>query len=114
MMSAEALRAAQKEGRAGVGTMHGGIPRGKGYYHLNISLVDSKTQVPITNAEVAVRVGTAIRAETRTLDLMAENNFVSYGQYFQLGSTDTYTIRAQIRRPGIPKMIEASFDFTPR
>ena len=114
MVPADALRTAQKEGRTGVGTMHGGVPRDKGYHHLNISLVDSKTQVPITDAEVTVRVGTPIRAGTRALELMAENNFVSCGQYFQLGSADLYAVKAQIRRPGVPKVTEASFDFRTR
>jgi cytochrome c5 len=110
MISAEALRKAQAEGR-NTGAMHGGIPSGKGYYHLNISLADSKTNVSISDAEVSVRVSDMLGAETRNLELMAENNAVSYGNFFQLTSGNTYTIGVQIRRPGVANPIETRFEF---
>jgi cytochrome c5 len=113
IVSAEQLRAAQKEGRPGA-AMLGSIPSGKDVYHVSITLVDAKTQVPVTNAEVKARVGTAARAEIKAMELEPQGTFASYGQYFELGSADLYTVRAQIRRPDMPAAIEASFDYRPR
>jgi cytochrome c5 len=96
------------------GALHGGTPRGKDVHHVSITLVDAKTQVPVTNAEVKARVGTAVRAEVKTLELVPQGHFASYGQYFQLGGADLYTVRAQIQRADMQRPIEASFDYRPR
>ena len=113
VVSAEQLRAAQKEGQPGSG-VQGGIPSGKDVHLVSITLVDAKTQVPVTNAEVKARVGTAARAEVKAMELVPQGTFASYGQYFELGSAELYTVRAQIRRPGVPRTLEASFDYRPR
>jgi cytochrome c5 len=110
MISADAIRKEQAEGR-NTSAMHGGIPSGKDYYHLNLSLVDHKSQVPVSDAEVRVKVSDSFGAETRNLELMAEYNTVSYGNYFRLTSGNTYSISAQIRRPGVPNPIETRFEY---
>lgn len=114
IVSAEQLRAAQKDYPSGAAPMRGGIPSGSDVYHVSITLIDARTQVPVTNAEVKARVGTPVRAEIKTLELVPQGYFPSYGEYFELGSADLYTVRAQIRRPGMPTTIEASFDYRPR
>ena len=92
--------------------MHGGVPKGAGYYHVNISLFDANTKVPVTDAQVEVRVDdAALRAETRPLELMGINNTISYGNYFRMPSKGHYAITVQIRRPGTPAPIEVRFDF---
>lgn len=108
MMRAESMRAAQ-EGAQGAGRLD--IPSGKGYYHVNISLADSKSQVPLTDAEVKVRVSDGMTTETHTLALLAANNSVSYGSFYRLSSGNAYRITAEVRRPGVPGTIEARFDF---
>jgi cytochrome c5 len=87
------------------------VPSGKGYYHVNISLADNKSQVTVTDAEVKLRVSDGISSESKTLGLVAANNAVSYGNYFRFSSGNAYNITAEIRRPGTAGTIEARFDF---
>ena len=108
MMRAESMRAAYAEARSSDKT---DIPSGKGYYHVNISLADSKSQVPVTNADVTVRVSDGMTTESHTLGLLAANNTVSYGAFYRFSSGNAYNITAEIRRPGVPGTIEAKFDF---
>jgi cytochrome c5 len=89
----------------------GNVPRGKDVYHVNISLFDGKTGLPITNARVSARVADAINGETRTLDLESANNTVSYGGYFRMTGLSPYSIVAQIQRPGIASVSEARFEY---
>lgn len=110
MVRAEAMRAAQAEPASGrVGKLD--IPSGKGYYHLNISLADNKSRVPVTDAEVAVQVSDGMTIQNKPLGLMAANNAVSYGNYFRLASGTAYNITAEIRRPGVATPLKATFNF---
>lgn len=111
VVSAESLRAQQSKGGA-VATMHGGIPRGKDYYHVNISLVDGATKADIADAQVEATVeepGLSVQAET--LELIALEKRVSYGNYFRMPGKDTYSIEVRIRRPGAPTTISTRFSF---
>ena len=108
MIRAESMRAAYDNARSNDTPA---IPSGKGYYHVNISLVDSKSQVPVTDAEVTVRVSDGMTSETHTLGLLAANNTVSYGSFYRFSSGSAYNITADIRRPGVPGRFEAKFDF---
>ncbi|MGA8049569.1 MAG: c-type cytochrome [Burkholderiales bacterium] len=111
VVSAESLRAQQRKPGA-ESAMHGGIPSGKGYYHVNITLLDSKTKAVITDAEVKARVADpAMGGETKKLDLMAINNTLSYGNYFRVVGANPYTITVQITRPGTPQSFSAEFGF---
>ena len=72
VISAEALRAENLKPSAPEAAMHNGIPSGKGYYHVNVSLFDSKTGAPIADAHVKATVSDPVMGgETRTLELMA-------------------------------------------
>ena len=108
MKRAESMRAAA-DGTRGAGKLD--IPSGKGYYHVNISLADSSSHVPVTDAAVTVRVSDGMTTETRTLALLAANNSVSYGGFYRFSSGSAYNIIAEVRRPGVPGTIEAKFDF---
>ncbi len=110
MMQAEAMRAAQAQAEK-TGAAKVDIPSGKGYYHLNISLADNKSQVPVTDAEVKVRVSDGMTTESKALGLVAANNAVSYGNYFRFSSGNSYNITAEIRRPGVTGTIQAKFEF---
>lgn len=112
--SAESIRAEHPRDDA-ESRMHGGIPSGKDYYHVNVSLFDTKTKAEITDAQVSVRVADPVMGgETKKLDLLAVNNAISFGNYFRIPGTSPYTITVQIRRPGKPRMIEAKFEFKNR
>jgi cytochrome c5 len=104
MISADALRAASKGAQAD-------IPSGSGYYHFNISLVDNKSRVQVTDATVKLKVSDGMRTETKTLDLVAANNAVSYGGFFRLSPGNSYNITASVQRPGVGSDIEAKFAF---
>jgi len=108
MMRADAIRAAQASQGGGAKS---DIPSGKGYYHINISLVDNKSQVPVTDARVNVRTSDGMTTESKSLGLVGANNAVSYGNYFRFSSGNAYNITAEIKRPGVPGTIEAKFDF---
>ena len=107
LMRAESMRA-ENDARS---SNRLAIPSGKGYYHVNISLADSKSQVPVTDAEVKVQVSDGMTSESHTLDLLAANDTVSYGAFYRFSSGGAYNITAQIRRPGVPGTIEAKFDY---
>jgi cytochrome c5 len=105
MMAAEALRAARRS----AGESGNDIPSGKDYCHVNISLADSKSHVPLTDAQVKVKVSDGISSESRALALVAANQSVSYGSYFRMSSGGDYSITAQILRAGASTPIEAKF-----
>lgn len=110
IVSAESLRAQHPKADA-ESKMHGGIPSGKGYYHVNISLLDSNTKAELKDAQVEVRVATPLTAETKKLAPVVINNRVSYGNYFRMPGKDPYTITVKIWGPGTSRAIEAKFDY---
>lgn len=81
--------------------MHRGIPRGAEYYHLNVSLFDAGSKVPIDDARVAARVEEigGIGAQTRSLDRMSINDTVSFGNYFKMAGKGPFWITVTVRRP---------------
>ena len=111
VMPAEKLRAARSEGGRGAGAT---IPGGKEFMHVNISLADAATRIALTDAEVTVKVADGLGGESRVLELIAENNAVSYGSFFRMGGPLPYAISVQIRRPGMPETLEARFEYRPR
>jgi cytochrome c5 len=111
IVSAETIRAQHPKGDK-ESTMHGGIPRGKGYYHVNISLFDSKTRAAIADAQVEVSVSEPVSGgDKKKLDVVTFNNVQSYGNYFRMPSTNPYTITVRVRRPGMAQPIETKFEF---
>ena len=109
--SAESIRK-QHPGADPESAMHGGIPRGSSYYHLNISLFDAQTKAAIGDAYVEVKVADPVMgSQVKTLEPMAFNNTVSYGNYFQLPGKEPYTIAVLIRKPGATNAIETKFGF---
>jgi cytochrome c5 len=112
MTSAEALRA-QHPGNDAESRMHGSIPRGRGYYHVTVSLFDHRTRAPIADADVEAKVvGTATRGEAKVLEPMVLNDTVSFGNYLRLPpGKDSYSIVVAIRLPGEPRPVETKFAF---
>ena len=90
--------------------MYGGIPSGKGYFLVNVTLRDSGTKGEIRDAQVEARVANLMTGETKKLEAATINNGVSYGNYFQMPGKDPYTVTLQIRKPGAAA-VEAKFDF---
>jgi cytochrome c5 len=109
--SAESIRK-QHPGTDPESAMHGGIPRGSSYYHLNISLFDVQTKAAIGDAYVEAKVADPVMGDqVKTLEPMVFNNTVSYGNYFRLPGKDPYTIAVLIRKQGVSRAIETKFGF---
>lgn len=100
MMRADALRGQAKD-----------VPTGKGYYHLNISLADNKTQTPVGDAQVTMRVSDGMSTQAKALNPLAANNAVSWGNYFRFASGNVYNIRTEIKRPGATEAAVANFEY---
>jgi cytochrome c5 len=91
--------------------MHGGVPRGAGYYHVNVSLLDAASKAPIGDAKVEIRVAKAgMSAESKTLEPVVINNAPSYGSYVRMQGKSTYLITVRIQKPGSPRRFEAKFE----
>ncbi len=111
VVPAETIRSQYPKGTSEA-SMHGGIPSGRGYYHVNVSLFDSKTRAAITDAQVEVSAKEPVSGgQTKTLELVTLDNTKSYGNYFRMTGNNPYTITVRVRRPGAPRAVEASFDF---
>jgi hypothetical protein len=111
VVSAESLRAQHPKADAEA-MMHGGVPRGRDYYHVNLTLIDSATKAEIADAQVEVTVEDPVMGgETKKLELMAVENRISYGQYFRMPGKDPYSITVRIQRPGAPPTVSTKFSF---
>lgn len=107
MMRADALRS---QGALASGSKLS-IPSGRGYYHLNISVEDNKSRAPVQDAQVTMQVSDGMTVETKRLERLAANNAVSYGNFFKFTSGNSYNITTEIRRPGMPSVVTAKFEF---
>ncbi len=93
-------------------SMHGGVPHGKGVYHLIVSVFDSKTSTRITDAVITgsvIEVGMA--TQNRKLEAMTFGGNVSFGNYFAMSNPGPYEIVVNVRRPGNLKTATARFQY---
>jgi cytochrome c5 len=89
--------------------MHGGIPRGSGYYHVNVSLYDTAWQAPVDDAKVEMEIAEPGLSKTTTeLQHMAIGGG-SYGNYVKPYAGKRYLITLRIHRPGATEAIEEKF-----
>jgi len=109
VLPAESLRT-RNAGADAEKKMYGGIPSGKGYFLVNVTLRDSGTKAEIKDAQIEARVANLMTGETRKLEVALINNTVSYGNYFQMPGKAPYTVTLQIRKAGAARAIEAKFD----
>jgi cytochrome c5 len=107
-MSAEALRSFPRDSVER--TMHGGIPGGPDYYHVNVSLLDAKNQTPINDANVEIRIEQpGLSSTSKTLEPMSVGA-ASYGNYVKLQKKTSYLITVRVQAPGSTRTVEAKFD----
>jgi cytochrome c5 len=93
-------------------SMHGGVPTGPDYYHLNVSLQDHASQAPITDAQVAVQIEQAGGADRASRTLEPIPYAASYGNYVQFKRNTPYVIIVQVRTASAPGPLEARFEQT--
>lgn len=90
-------------------SMHGGLPAGDGWQHLNVSLLDAETHAPITDARVEVRfTGNGQTSNTKRLEAMAIGQG-SYGGYLRMRPGTQYRIVVLAQSPELAKSIEVDF-----
>ena len=91
--------------------MHGGVPKGSGNWHVNVSLLDRVTNVPIKDAKVEVQIEQpGMSSETKPLEAVVVNNAQSYGAYVKLRPNTQYLVTVRARVPGSPAPVEARFE----
>ncbi len=90
-------------------SMHGGVPSGAGYYHLNLSLADAKTRGPVSDAMIDVDIEQPGITRTSTkLEPIAVGP-ASYGNYVRLKPHTAYLITVHVHAPAWPQGVEAKF-----
>jgi cytochrome c5 len=92
-------------------SMHGGVPSGSGYYHVNVSLLNAATKAPIGDAKVEVRLEQLGASSTsKTLEPVVINNVPSYGGYVRMRGKSDYRINVRIQKPDSTGPVEAKFE----
>ncbi len=93
-------------------TMHGGVPRGSGYFHLNVSLFDRRTNAPVAGARIEARVERpGLGGETMPLEALPLGNS-SYGAYVRVMPRTAYRISLRIQTAESPAPVAATFRHT--
>ena len=65
--------------------MHGGVPAGRGHYHVNVTLFDAASHAGLVGATVEVEVTQAgVATQRKDLETLAGQGAASYGQYVRL------------------------------
>ena len=109
VLPAEVLRAYPEN--SAERSMHGGVPDGTGYYHVNVTVLDATTKAPVSGARVDIRIDErGITSETKTLQPMAISKAASYGNYIKLKRKTQYVLTIKVQKPDAPQPIEARFD----
>jgi cytochrome c5 len=92
---------------------YGVAPEGPQQYFVTVALFDANTGQRISDAGVRARVSTATGAgPEKVLEPMTIAASPTFGAYFAMGGTGSYTINLQIRRPGAMDTILAQFQYT--
>jgi cytochrome c5 len=92
-------------------SMHGGVPRGTGIYHLNVSLVDGASKAPVSGARVEAKVEqVGLSSDTKLMEPIRFDNVTSYGNYFKLGSKTSYRITVKVQKQGSAQASEVQFE----
>ena len=105
---AEVLRAYPQE--SAERSLHGGVPSGAGYFHVNVSLFDRTSKTPVAGAEVRLRIallnGTGV---SRTLEPVTLNSVPGYGNYVRLRRNTQYVMTVRVQKSDAPRAVEARF-----
>ncbi|QJR14180.1 c-type cytochrome [Usitatibacter palustris] len=112
LVNAERLRAYPPGSKEA--SMHGGVPKGSGYYHVNVTLHEGDKRAPLRGAAVEVEV---VQAGQDTLKKVLEaepgTGSANYGQYIRLAPRTPATFIVRIRPAGSPRTLETRFNPTP-
>jgi cytochrome c5 len=91
-------------------TMHGGVPKGPGYFHVDVSLFDLKSHTPINDAQVTMQYEPlGLSSSTIKLEPMFSGEG-SYGNYVKPQTGVPYQITMHIKRPKTDQTVEVKFE----
>jgi cytochrome c5 len=106
-MPAQRIRALPKDSPER--TMHGGVPKGSGYYHVNVSLFDEKSRAPITDAHVQMQFDwPGLASAPIELEPMLPGSG-SYGSYVKPQPGTPYLITLRIEPSGTARPVTVRF-----
>lgn len=89
--------------------MLGTIPKGSGYYHVNVSLYDEKSHAPINDARVEMQFDwPGLSSPPVEMEPMALAG--SYDHYVKPQPGTSYMITLHIKIPGMDETVEAKFE----
>lgn len=112
LMSAERLRGYARDSSEAL--MHGGVPSGSGFYHVNVTLFDASNHAAIHGAAVEMEVvQPGASTQRKALEAMRSPNAASYGQYVRLSPRIPSTFTVRIRPAGSSRTTEARFQPIP-
>jgi len=90
--------------------LHGGIPSGKGYYHVNVSVFDTVSQAPVAGAKVELDIEqVGLGRETKALEPVTLAGGPSHGAYVRLMPKGDYVFVVRVSKPGAARPVEAKF-----
>lgn len=90
--------------------LHGGVPAGTGYHHVNVSVFDTISQAPVPGASVELDVEqVGLGRETKTLEAVTVTGGPSHGAYVRLAPKGNYVFVVRVRKPGSPAAVEVKF-----
>lgn len=88
--------------------------RARHSHHVLVALFDASSGERITDAEVNARISPlGLVGPRKHLHQVSIADAVTYCNYFNMSPTDTYVITVEIRRPGAPDVIKATFEYKP-
>lgn len=91
-------------------TMHGGIPGGSGYWHVNVSVFDSASQAQVTGATVDFEYEQlGMGRQKKALEAATVAGATSYGAYVRLAPKSTYNFLVRVKKPGASQATEVKF-----
>jgi len=108
-LPAEVMRAYPKDSVER--SMHGGVPSGSGFFHVNVSLFDATSKAPISDVAVDVRVEQpGMSGTSKALEPIVLGNATSYGNYVRMRRNTQYVVTVRVKKADSPLPIEARFE----
>lgn len=94
-------------------SMHGGVPRGPDYYHVNVTIWNHATNAPINDAHVTVQIKegeTGTVSESKNLEPIVAGTG-SYGSYVRMEKNKSYVLDVKVRVPASATEANARFEY---
>lgn len=92
--------------------MHGGVPGGKHFHHVQVALFDANSGARITDATVSATVAEIGLAGVRqNLEPFTVGEALTYGGYFEFQKREIYEIAIRATLPEGSRTIETTFEY---